>query len=92
MSMENKEYPTASLDLSTGMCVYKGRTMTYKELEDLWEQEIWEEQDAQAMTRDHTLDGEQNLWGSKPNYKDDWYRRKKPLRKRKGYPSELDKR
>ncbi len=86
---------SAPMDLATGMCTYKGQQYTYQELMDLWEEERFAIQDQLAELRDFNRDGDQNLWGRKQGgrsgaqYYDDWMGRKKPYRRRKGYPSEL---
>lgn len=77
------------LDINTGIVTYKGVTYTLKELLDEWDAENDEEQDAAALLRDPASDI-QNLWGNKRNkFKDNWKNRYRPLRRRKGYPRDV---
>lgn len=84
------DLPNAILDPKTGMVTYKGEVMTYAEwlafVEE--EREIWQEEIGEL--RDYSSDL-QCLWGNKSNgFKDDWLYIKRPLRRIKGYPSEVE--
>jgi hypothetical protein len=84
------EDDTVPLDLTTGEVTYKGAVYTFQELIDIWEQESYDKQDAAEELRDFRRD-DQNLWGNKSNhFIDDWYYRKKPQKRRKGYPKDLE--
>jgi hypothetical protein len=80
---------SAPLTLSDGTVVYKGQIYNFDELLDLWEQEAYARQDEAELTRDFRRD-DQNLWGRKPKFKDNWMNRKPEQKKRKGYPRDQD--
>ena len=89
MSSREPYKQPAPLDINTGLCIYKGVTYTYQELLDFWEAEEQAYQDELEAQRDVSLDN-QVLWGSKKDhFKDNWWGRKRPLKKRTGYPRDL---
>ena len=85
-----QDYPLGYLNTKTGMVTYRNQVMTYAEYLSLLDEEdmIWQDEINEA--RDFSSDL-QNLWGNKSNgFKDDWFFRKKALKRIKGYPSEVE--
>lgn len=90
MSYKETNPDPIPLDMTTGLVVYKGQEYTYEELMDIFEEEANEHSDELAELRDVYYD-RQNLWGNKRNrFKDNWFKRQKPLKRRKGYPRDLE--
>lgn len=88
--MAEEENPNVvPLNLPDGSVVYKGKTYNFDELLDIWKEESYDKQDQAESLRDFTRD-DQNLWGIKPKFRDNWYRRKPEQKKRKGYPRDQD--
>jgi hypothetical protein len=78
------------LDLETGEVTYNGVVYTLGELLDIFQDEAYTEQDRVEELRDFTRD-DQNLWGSKrDHFADDWFYRKSPQKRRRGYPRDLE--
>ena len=75
-------------DTESGLVIYKGQTMTLRDLLTEWESEDSDYADRLNELRD-TRSDRQNLWGTKKNrFRDNWRGKFKPLRRGKGYPSD----
>lgn len=77
------------LNIKNGLTEYNGQTLTYYELMNVWNLEDQARCDWLETQRDPASDN-QNIWGRKiENFIDDWYYRKRPLRRFWGYPKDL---
>jgi hypothetical protein len=84
-----KQSVSIDLDEITGLVNYKGRSLTYAELQWEFDQEEIDLADLHSDNKDFTRDITQNSYGRKPFYEDNWYGLKKPIKKLRGYPSEI---
>lgn len=84
-----KQAVSIDLDETTGMVTYKGRLLTYAELQWEFDQEEMDLADLHSYNIDYTRDITQNTYGRKPYFADDRFNLKKKLKPLKGYPSEI---
>ena len=88
-------YASHRINTQTGMVSIRDANdvevalVNYKEFFDLLDDALEDKVRALELLRDPSSDL-QNLWGRKPDFKDDLFKRASPIRRPNGYANEFD--